>query len=68
MLIGPMLSGDNGRGRLVEPPGIAPGSSPLITSAFISIVRASPNSPYIGLNAAGLKDTAPEFANGRADA
>src|SRR5690349_13830147 len=38
MLIGPMLPGDNPEGRLVEPPGIAPGSSPLITCAFISIV------------------------------
>jgi len=33
---------------MVEPPGIAPGSGPLITSAFIAIVRANPNSPNIG--------------------
>jgi hypothetical protein len=33
---------------LVEPPGIAPGSSPFIARAFISIVRPSPNRSYIG--------------------
>ena len=48
MLIGPMLSDDNGRGRLVEPPGIAPGSSPLISCAFISIVGANPDIANIG--------------------
>ena len=34
---------------MVEPPGIAPGSGPLITSAFIAIVRANPDRPNIGL-------------------
>ena len=29
--------------NLVEPPGTAPGSDPLITSAFMSIVRVAPN-------------------------
>ena len=33
----------------MEPPGIAPGSSPLITSAFISIDRASPDRANIGV-------------------
>ena len=33
---------------MVEPPGIAPGSGPLITSAFIAIVRANPDRPNIG--------------------
>jgi len=33
---------------MVEPPGIAPGSGPLITSAFIAIVRANPDGTYIG--------------------
>jgi hypothetical protein len=33
---------------LVEPPGIAPGSGPLITGAFIAIVRANPDDPNIG--------------------
>ena len=33
---------------MVEPPGIAPGSGPLITSAFIAIVRANPNKSNIG--------------------
>ena len=46
MLIGPRLLGDTREG-LVEPPGIAPGSSPLITCAFISIVRANPDPLYI---------------------
>jgi hypothetical protein len=34
---------------LVEPPGTAPGSSPLITQPFIVIVRANPNPANIGL-------------------
>ncbi len=33
---------------MVEPPGIAPGSGPLISRAFISIVRANPNRINIG--------------------
>ena len=33
---------------MVEPPGIAPGSGPLITGAFIAIVRANPDRPNIG--------------------
>ncbi len=33
---------------MVEPPGIAPGSGPLITSAFIAIVRANPDRGNIG--------------------
>ena len=33
----------------MEPPGTAPGSDPLITGAFIAIVRANPNNPNIGL-------------------
>jgi len=48
MLIGPKLSADNAEEGLVEPPGIAPGSGPLISRAFISIVRANPNPPNIG--------------------
>jgi hypothetical protein len=39
----------------VEPPGIAPGSSPLITCAFIPIVRANPNGLNIGAGARGWK-------------
>jgi hypothetical protein len=35
---------------MVEPPGIAPGSGPLITSAFIAIVRANPNRTKIVAN------------------
>ena len=35
-------------GVLVEPPGTAPGSDPIITGAFIAIVRANPNIPDIG--------------------
>lgn len=33
---------------MVEPPGTAPGSDPLITCAFMSIVRANPDSRNIG--------------------
>ena len=33
---------------MVEPPGIAPGSGPLITSAFIAIVRPKPDRTNIG--------------------
>jgi hypothetical protein len=32
----------------VEPPGTAPGSDPLITSAFMSIVRVAPDRSNIG--------------------
>lgn len=42
-------SADNAGRKLVEPPGIAPGSGPLITSAFIAIVRPKPDKPNIGL-------------------
>jgi hypothetical protein len=48
MLIGPMLAGDNPEKVMVEPPGIAPGSSPLIARAFISIVRPKPDPLNIG--------------------
>ncbi len=41
-------SADNAGRRLVEPPGIAPGSGPLITSAFIAIVRPKPDRSNIG--------------------
>ena len=37
---------------MVEPPGIAPGSGPLITSAFIAISGASPGKSNIGQPAA----------------
>ena len=41
---------------MVEPPGIAPGSSPLIARAFISIVRTSPHLPNIGPKGRQLKN------------
>ena len=41
-------SADNAGRKLVEPPGIAPGSGPLITSAFIAIVRPKPDRTNIG--------------------
>ena len=47
MLIGPILPAMTREG-MVEPPGIAPGSSPVITRAFMSIARASPNPFNIG--------------------
>ena len=40
---------------MVEPPGIAPGSGPLITGAFIAIVRANPNKFNIGVSALASK-------------
>ena len=55
MLIGPKLTGDNPEKDLVEPPGIAPGSSPLITCAFIPIVRPKPDKLNIGPRARGWK-------------
>ncbi len=49
MLVGPMAaSADNAGRKLVEPPGIAPGSGPLITGAFIAIVRPKPDEGNIG--------------------
>src|SRR5215472_6677879 len=45
-----------GRKGLVEPPGIAPGSSPLIARAFISIVRTSPYAANIGASDCRLKN------------
>ena len=48
MLVGPVLSAITTE-RVVEPPGIAPGSGPLITSAFIAIVRADPDGFSIGV-------------------
>ncbi len=40
---------------MVEPPGTAPGSDPVITCAFMSIVRANPNEANIGGQGAGCK-------------
>ena len=48
MLVGPAAPADNAVRDLVEPPGIAPGSGPLITGAFIAIVRANPDMTNIG--------------------
>ena len=55
MLVGPAAPADNAVRDLVEPPGIAPGSGPLITSAFIAIVRANPNKFNIGVSALASK-------------
>ena len=44
---------------LVEPPGTAPGSDPLITSAFMSIVpKDTPNLGLAGARCKGLKSGA----------
>lgn len=52
-------SADNAGKRMVEPPGIAPGSGPLITSAFIAIVRPKPDDLNIGpLNQTSKSDVA----------
>lgn len=40
---------------MVEPPGTAPGSDPLITCAFMSIVRANPDAWNIGVAQAACK-------------
>ena len=55
MLVGPAAPADNAVRDLVEPPGIAPGSGPLITSAFIAIVRANPDRTNIGALTAASK-------------
>ena len=44
---------------MVEPPGIAPGSGPLITSAFIAISGASPGKTNIGAAAVNSKFLTP---------
>ncbi len=49
---------------LVEPPGTAPGSEPLITGAFIAIVRVAPNKRNIGRPAPPLKPRRPLFHPG----
>lgn len=53
------------RKRVVEPPGIAPGSGPLIMRAFISIVGPKPDTGNIGLPEANLKAAATESAGDR---
>ena len=40
---------------MVEPPGTAPGSDPVIPCAFMSIVRANPNRLNIGAGRGGCK-------------
>ena len=54
MLVGPMTPADT-REEMVEPPGIAPGSGPLIMRAFISIVGPKPDTGNIGLVDVNLK-------------
>ena len=54
MLVGPAPPADT-REEMVEPPGIAPGSGPLITSAFIAISGASPGKTNIGADALASK-------------
>ena len=54
MLVGPMTPADT-QEEMVEPPGIAPGSGPLITSAFIAIVRANPDRTNIGVSRLSAK-------------
>jgi len=55
MLIGPMK-------RMVEPPGIAPGSSPLITWAFIPIAGSKSGTLNISTARTYGKSVQPEFA------
>jgi hypothetical protein len=47
---------------LVEPPGTAPGSEPLITSAFIAIVRVAPDVGNIGQLVARIKKKGGPFS------
>ena len=66
MLIGPVVTpADNAGEVLVEPPGIAPGSSPLIARAFIPIDRTNPNRPNIGPRGREGKDGRPSRQDGR---
>lgn len=46
-------------GCLVESPGTAPGSDPLITCAFITIVRVTPDNANIGADVGRLKAADP---------
>ena len=48
----------------MEPPGIAPGSGPLITGAFIAIVRANPDKTNIGTEASNSKVLGDSAQNG----
>ena len=43
---------------MVEAPGTAPGSSPLITKPFIAVVRPKPNNANIGTGRGDLKGAA----------
>ena len=63
MLVGPAPPA-NKREEMVEPPGIAPGSGPLITSAFIAIVRANPDRTNIGTKASNSKVLRDPVQNG----
>src|ERR1700761_2928706 len=64
ILIGPANPGDNPGKDLVEPPGIAPGSSPLITCAFIAIDRANPDASNIGTRRCEMKKIRSRSADG----
>ena len=50
---------------MVEPPGTAPGSDPVIPCAFMSIVRANPNRLNIGAGRGGCKGGAAVGKGGR---
>ncbi len=53
---------------MVEPPGTAPGSDPLIPCAFIAIVRFDPNNGNIGAATGAHKHPSSSDANGDAAA
>lgn len=65
MLVGPAPPADT-REEMVEPPGIAPGSGPLITGAFIAIVRANPDRRNIGVPVHSSKGLTRQDARPRA--
>ena len=57
MLVGPVLPAITTE-RVVEPPGIAPGSGPLISGTFIAIARANPDGFNIGVPRPNTKSVA----------
>src|SRR5690606_11925479 len=58
-------SADNAGKKLVEPPGFAPGSGPLITGAFIAIARANPSRINIVCATPRSKGLAQKFRRNR---
>ena len=61
ILFRPLAPATNG--KLVEPPGTAPGSEPIITGAFIAIVGVAPDRVNIGGGGWGCKGECPRWTS-----